>query len=87
MANCGIKKYDQLPARVGYVDVDYLRWRLYRCNNPHWIHNIPILGWFLTPPSNLKTRNQIIIKLELVKEINEKIKRHLREAKKILEVK
>lgn len=25
MANCGIKKYDDLPARVGWVDVDYIR--------------------------------------------------------------
>ena len=28
MAECGIKKYDKLPARIGYVDVDFLRWEL-----------------------------------------------------------
>jgi len=28
MANCGIKKYDELPSRVGWIDVDYLRWAL-----------------------------------------------------------
>ena len=28
MAKCGIKKYDELPARVGWIDVDYLRYRL-----------------------------------------------------------
>lgn len=26
---CGIKKYDDLPARVGWIDVDYLRYQLY----------------------------------------------------------
>lgn len=31
MAKCGIEKYDKLPARVGYVDVDYLRWELGKC--------------------------------------------------------
>lgn len=25
MAKCGIEKYDNLPARVGWVDVDYIR--------------------------------------------------------------
>jgi len=28
MATCGIKKYDNLPSRVGWIDVDYLRWAL-----------------------------------------------------------
>lgn len=28
MAKCGIKKYDILPARVGWTDVDYLRYQL-----------------------------------------------------------
>jgi len=28
MAKCGIKKYDELPSRVGWLDVDYLRYRL-----------------------------------------------------------
>lgn len=27
MTNCGIKKYDDLPTRVGSIDVDYLRYR------------------------------------------------------------
>ncbi len=29
MANCGIKKYDDLPSRVGLIDVDALRYELY----------------------------------------------------------
>jgi len=28
MAECGVEKYDKLPARVGTLDVDYLRYRL-----------------------------------------------------------
>lgn len=28
MPNCGIRKYDDLPGRVGWADVDYLRFRL-----------------------------------------------------------
>lgn len=28
MANCGIKKYDELPGVVNWTDVDYLRFRL-----------------------------------------------------------
>lgn len=28
MPNCQIKKYDDLPGRVGWVDVDFLRFRL-----------------------------------------------------------
>lgn len=28
MAYCGIKKYDELPAIVGWYDVDYCRWAL-----------------------------------------------------------
>lgn len=28
MAKCSIKKYDVLPARVGLIDVDYLRFKL-----------------------------------------------------------
>ena len=28
MAECGIKKYDDLPARVGWTDVDSLRYKL-----------------------------------------------------------
>lgn len=27
MSECGIKKYDELPARVGFLDVDSLRYR------------------------------------------------------------
>lgn len=27
--NCGIKKYDKLPARVNTIDVDYLRFCLF----------------------------------------------------------
>lgn len=37
MPNCGIEKYDKLPARVGWIDVDFLRWRLGIHNSPHWI--------------------------------------------------
>ncbi len=28
MVRCGIERYDELPARVGIVDVDYCRFRL-----------------------------------------------------------
>ena len=64
MAECGIEKYDKLPSRVGWIDVDYLRWRLWRCNNPSFISKIPMLGWFLTPQSNEKTKQKIINKLD-----------------------
>lgn len=67
MAKCGIEEYDKLPARVGWRDVDYLRWRLYRCDNPSFINSIPILGWMLTPSSDLKTRERIIAELEKAK--------------------
>lgn len=30
MAKCGIEKYDKLDARIGWTDVDYLRYRLNR---------------------------------------------------------
>lgn len=30
MANCGIEKYDNLDARIGFIDIDYLRYRLNR---------------------------------------------------------
>lgn len=33
MAECGIKKYDELPGRIGLIDVDYLRFRLYSVKN------------------------------------------------------
>lgn len=29
---CGIKKYDELPSRVGFIDVDFLRYFLDRNN-------------------------------------------------------
>ena len=28
MVKCGIKKYDNLPARVSFIDVDFLRFKL-----------------------------------------------------------
>ena len=28
MANCGIKEYDKLPGRVGFIDVDAARYGL-----------------------------------------------------------
>ncbi len=36
---CGIKKWDDLPGRVGWVDVDFLRWRLYVVKLPSGISN------------------------------------------------
>ena len=30
MSECGIEKYDKLPARVRFIDVDYLRFCLFR---------------------------------------------------------
>lgn len=70
MAECGIEEYDKLPARVGMIDVDYLRWRLYRCDHPLFIHNIPILGWLITPSSDSKTREKIISILDMAKGIS-----------------
>jgi hypothetical protein len=67
MADCGIKDYDELPARVGWIDVDYLRWRLACCDHPSFIHKIPILGWMLTPSSSFKTRQEVIDRLEEAK--------------------
>jgi len=29
MTKCNIEKYDKLPGRVGWTDVDYLRFRLH----------------------------------------------------------
>ena len=31
MVKTGIKKYDELPGRVGFKDVDYLRYKLANC--------------------------------------------------------
>lgn len=53
MAECGIKKYDALPGRVRDIDVDYLRWRLYSCNNPSIFQRIPIVKGFF-PSVNVK---------------------------------
>lgn len=67
MALCGIKKYDELPAVVGMIDVDYLRYILYRCNNPIICSKIPILSILIsifTLPSDSKTKEKIIIELE-----------------------
>jgi len=33
MSECGIEKYDKLPARVRFIDVDYLRFCLFREQN------------------------------------------------------
>jgi len=59
MAMCGIPDYDILPARVGTIDVDYLRYRLHRCDNP-WP---PIIRWF-GPPSNPEVRKEIVYLLD-----------------------
>ena len=64
MALCGIKEYDELPARVGMIDVDYLRWRLHTIDNPSWIHKIPILGWLLIPTRNKQARKNISDELD-----------------------
>ena len=70
MADCGIEKYDKLPAVVGWIDVDYLRWRLYRCNNPSWLHYIPIIGWLWTPASSEKERIRLEARLDRAVEIH-----------------
>jgi len=36
MTTCGIKKYDDLPARVGLYDVDFLRYIYKRHISPDW---------------------------------------------------
>lgn len=65
MAECGIDKYDSLPARVGVIDVDYMRWRLRRCLKP--------LPWpikWLGPPSGPKVEKEVRWSLEAAYEIN-----------------
>ena len=67
MAECGIEKYDELPGRVGWIDVDSLCYALYRLDHPliKNIQEIPILQKFATPPEELqKYREKIIAKLE-----------------------
>jgi len=69
MANCGISKYDELPARVGPfftgIDVDYLRYRLHACDNPSWLRRrYPFLAWFLQPSVSEVSRSKIIAKLD-----------------------
>jgi hypothetical protein len=58
MAKCGIDKYDALPARVGFVDVDYLRWRLSVCLNPS---SNPIIKFF--SPAHTESDKKQIMKL------------------------
>lgn len=67
MAKCRIKKYDKLPARVGWIDVDYLRWRLWRHNHPSALVNIPIIGWLSLPN---------ISKQQVIKTLDDAIKIH-----------
>lgn len=68
MAKCGIKRYDELPAGVGWIDVDYLRWRLKRCNNPSNImkilDSIPIINLFTLGDSKESTKYSILSSLE-----------------------
>lgn len=40
MVVCGIKKYDDLPARVEWIDVDYLRFIVYSYDNPTFLGKI-----------------------------------------------
>ena len=61
MAECRIKKYDNLPARVGWIDVDMHRWALSRKLKPSKLDKVPILNWFLTPSI---TKERIIFNLE-----------------------
>ena len=59
MAECGIKKYDELPAVVGWIDVDMTRWVLYRHLNKRKIESVPYIGFIvrhLTYPSMTKER-------------------------------
>jgi len=65
MAECGIKKYDDLPATVGWIDVDYLRWRLYVCDHPNFIDKIPILNILVRPPRSADVRKDIVQQLEV----------------------
>ena len=63
MTLCGIKKYDKLPARVGWIDVDYLRWRIFRYVNPSFLNNVPFLRWFI-PHDNSESMKRIIYRLD-----------------------
>jgi hypothetical protein len=59
MANCGVKKYDDLPAVVSGIDVDMLRWALWRNDHPWRVYSVPVLGWvirFFTMPSTPRAR-------------------------------
>jgi hypothetical protein len=49
MAKCGIEKYDNLPARVGWIDVDYNRWILRCIDKPSWLYKFKLLSWFFYP--------------------------------------
>lgn len=66
MAKCGIKKYDNLPSRVGIYDVDYMRWRLYRCFDPHFFSDIPILKYFFHPPISDEIKQDLLNTLEFI---------------------
>ena len=72
MTKCGIKKYDELPARIKLIDVDYIRWRLYRCINPHFFSNIPFLKYFFHPPISEEIKQDLIKVLDFACELNTK---------------
>lgn len=44
MVKCGIEKYDALPGRVGWIDVDMNRWVLYLHENPLKCWSWPVIG-------------------------------------------
>ena len=54
MAKCGIKKYDELPSVVGWIDVDMHRWVLGRLLNPLHIYKFPLIRFFLLPSISKK---------------------------------
>ncbi len=66
---CGIDNYDKLPSRVGWVDIDYLRWELTLCDNPTLFNKL-----LLFPHNYLKRKSQIREQLDniIIKLNNEK---------------
>ena len=70
MTTCGIKKYDDLPARVGLYDVDFLRYTYKRHISSDWTC-LPVIKW-LYPPLNIKEKSKIKHILEFIKNECEK---------------
>ncbi len=59
MANCGIKRYDNSPSRVRWIDVDMNRWVLSCYLHPKKVWSLPVFGKvlrFVMVPSQSQER-------------------------------